>query len=82
MDRHNNLQFTTFDNDNDNDSDENCSDKRGQGGWWFDDRTDSNLNGKNCGAGSCQLNHFGIYWYAFMPSTRSLKITTMSIRPV
>ena len=81
MHRHNDLRFTTLDNDNDNFADENCSPDRGGGGWWFDDCSACHLNGINFGQHIKVVTFQGIYWSEFVKSDSSLKSVTMSIRP-
>ncbi|XP_035697724.1 microfibril-associated glycoprotein 4-like [Branchiostoma floridae] len=83
MDYHNNGQrFSTMDRDNDA-SKIDCSQRYGQGGWWFWSCSYSFLNGRylgNCG-NSCPYGQ-GVMWYHWRGGgTYSLKSVSMKIRP-
>ena len=72
---HNQMQFTTKDNDNDPDSG-NCATIR-KGAWWYNSCHYSNLNGLYLGAD--QSSYTGIQWRSW--HSYSLKKTEMKLRP-
>ncbi|XP_035663840.1 neurotrypsin-like [Branchiostoma floridae] len=80
---HNNGQrFSTVDRDNDALSSVHCSQRHGQGGWWFGHCSNSFLNGRylgNCGS-SCP-SWQGVEWYHWRGPYYSLKSVSMKIRP-
>ncbi|XP_035664243.1 fibrinogen-like protein 1 [Branchiostoma floridae] len=76
--------FSTLDRDNDIDR-LHCSQWHGQAGWWFRGYkcTDSNLNGRylgDCVGYWCQVLE-GMFWYTWRHRIRSLKASSMKIRP-
>ncbi|XP_035670236.1 microfibril-associated glycoprotein 4-like [Branchiostoma floridae] len=77
----NGYRFTTVDRDNDV-WPSHCSQRYGQGGWWFRSCSHSYLNGRylgNCGS-SCSTWQ-GLMWYNWRGSDYSLKSVSMKIRP-
>lgn len=68
MIHHNNMKFSTFDQDNDN-SNRNCADENSSG-WWFNNCYHCNLNGPY---------HGGFYWYPWQRNV--LKFAQIMIRP-
>ena len=77
---HNGMNFSSKDIDNDHYRKGSCSLVRGDGGWWFDKCSNSNLNGRYLGADARDKN--GITWYqAYSDETRSFKMAQMKIRP-
>ncbi|XP_028391583.1 ficolin-1-like isoform X1 [Dendronephthya gigantea] len=77
LDYHNQMQFTTKDNDNDAWS-RNCASYH-KGAWWYKNCFRSNLNGLYVDAG--QINSEGINWYRWKLSYYSFKKSEMKIRP-
>ena len=78
----NGMKFTTMDQDNDEGSGGNCATHHG--GWWYNNCGVSKLNGQNFDDGKADSSWSGILWYSNDWSTdskRSLKTTTMAIRP-
>ncbi|XP_078586198.1 scavenger receptor cysteine-rich domain-containing protein DMBT1-like [Branchiostoma floridae x Branchiostoma japonicum] len=78
----NGQRFSTVDRDNDILSGVHCSQRFGQGGWWFINCRTSALNGGylgNCGR-SCPLGQ-GLVWFPWTGNTYSLKSVSMKIRP-
>ena len=75
LSRHSNKAFTTRDRDNDDDSG-NCAIKR-TGAWWYDDCTDSNLNGRRIQ----QTTWEAIVWHRWK-SNNGLSKSKMKMRPV
>ncbi|XP_078659335.1 scavenger receptor cysteine-rich domain superfamily protein-like [Branchiostoma floridae x Branchiostoma belcheri] len=72
-------KFSTVDRDNDA---SRCSQRFGQGGWWYSWCGYSRLNGRylgNCG-NSCQWGQ-GVMWYGWKGYRYSLKSVSMKIRP-
>ncbi|KAL7739226.1 hypothetical protein ACLKA6_015084 [Drosophila palustris] len=65
---HNNMKFSTFDEDNDN-SERNCADENSSG-WWFNSCYHCNLNGPY---------NAGFYWYPWQRNV--LKFAQVMIRP-
>ncbi|XP_028391352.1 techylectin-5B-like [Dendronephthya gigantea] len=78
LSNHNQMQFTTKDNDNDVWSSGNCATSY-KSGWWFNSCHPSNLNGVYLDAG--QINTIGINWYNWKSSWYSMKKSEMKIRP-
>ncbi|XP_078576489.1 uncharacterized protein LOC144862097 [Branchiostoma floridae x Branchiostoma japonicum] len=77
----NGQRFSTVDRDNDASS-YHCSQRSGQGGWWFRSCGASYLNGRylgNCGS-SCSYRQ-GVMWYHWRGFSYSLKSVSMKIRP-
>ena len=72
---HNQMKFSTKDNDNDPDSN-NCA-TRWKGAWWYYRCHESNLNGLYLGAG--QGSGRGVKWNLWR--SYSMKKTEMKIRP-
>ncbi|XP_078671180.1 microfibril-associated glycoprotein 4-like [Branchiostoma floridae x Branchiostoma belcheri] len=81
--RYNNgMMFSTVDRDNDAINNYHCSQRNGQGGWWFRGCGYSFLNGRylgNCGS-SCPAAK-GVVWFRWRGYSYSLKSVTMKIRP-
>ncbi|XP_078573045.1 fibrinogen-like protein 1 [Branchiostoma floridae x Branchiostoma japonicum] len=78
----NGRRFSTVDRDNDGSSSTHCSQRWGQGGWWFWSCGVSLLNGHylgNCGS-SCAHGQ-GVVWYYRRGNGYSLKSVSMKIRP-
>ncbi|KAI8489059.1 Angiopoietin 4 [Branchiostoma belcheri] len=78
----NGQRFSTVDRDNDGWSIVHCSQRFGQGGWWFGSCSHSNLNGRylgNC-RNSCPFAQ-GVTWYHWRRHTYSLKSVSLKIRP-
>ncbi|XP_078663340.1 angiopoietin-2-like [Branchiostoma floridae x Branchiostoma belcheri] len=74
--------FSTVDRDNDTWSSLHCSQRYGQGGWWFGGCSASFLNGRylrNCG-NSCPAWQ-GVVWWRWRGRHYSLKSVSMKIRP-
>ena len=46
---HNQMSFSTKDVDQDRNSGGSCSNKYGNGGWWYEDCSQININGENAG---------------------------------
>ncbi|XP_053327148.1 fibrinogen-like protein 1-like protein [Spea bombifrons] len=65
---HDNMRFSTHDNDNDRRYNANCADEHG-GGWWYDFCYDAQLNKKN-----------GIHWETLCD--HNCKRSVMMIKPV
>ncbi|XP_066296744.1 angiopoietin-related protein 7-like [Branchiostoma lanceolatum] len=81
MANNNGQRFSTMDRDNDAHS-VHCSQRYGQGGWWFESCSHSNLNGRylgNCGS-SCPSAQ-GVMWFDWGGWSYSLKSVSMKIRP-
>ena len=75
----NGMMFSTNDQDNDKCSC-NCSNKYGNGGWWFYSCFGAHLNSKYCTPSeNCERCH-NINWQSFRNCTHSLKRTEMKIR--
>ena len=72
----NGWSFSTYDRVNDYHG--SCPDVR-QGAWWYRRCSDANLNGRYLGA--TDLSGTGMYWYKWKNSYRSLKASTMMMRP-
>merc|ERR1712226_1299782 len=70
------MKFSTFDNDNDMSKD-NCA-LRFQGAWWYNNCTESNLNGLFLPAGTAMDP--SIHWYGW-EQNRALAFVEMKIRP-
>ncbi|XP_035670239.1 angiopoietin-related protein 2-like [Branchiostoma floridae] len=82
MAHNNGHRFSTLDRDNDAWSIGHCSQRWGQGGWWFPGCSTSVLNGRylgNCG-NSCPWGQ-GVLWYNWRGYSYSLKSVSMKIRP-
>merc|ERR1712226_1640477 len=71
-----NMKFSTFDRDGDL-SNDNCA-IRHIGAWWYNNCTDSNLNGMFLPAGTAADS--SIHWYGW-EQTRALASVEMKIRP-
>ncbi|GFO30438.1 ficolin-1 [Plakobranchus ocellatus] len=71
---HRDMPFSTIDMDNDKDSGGNCA-FACSGAWWYNDCTESNLNGLWKGAGKS-----GMLWYR-VSSYYSLQTSEIKIRP-
>ena len=74
---HNNMKFSTFDNDQDTDE-KHCAEYYHSGGWWFEDCFWANLNGHYQGGPSGF--GLGIHWREFKGIRYSLKTTIMKVR--
>ncbi|XP_045187762.2 techylectin-5A-like [Mercenaria mercenaria] len=72
---HSGMMFTTEDEDNDIAENTNCA-KYYNGGWWFSNCHNANLNGEY---GSTESGH-GIMWYSVTGLTQSLSVTEMKIK--
>ena len=74
----NGMQFSTKDKDNDQWSGGNCaSSSHCHGAWWYDDCSDSNLNGLyRSGLSGNQ----GIHWHHFLNNNNSMKFAQMKLR--
>ena len=73
---HNDMKFSTKDNDNDLLSSYNCAQEK-HGAWWYSDCHDSNLNGlymRNI------QSEKAVTWYSFNGSFLALKFTEMKLR--
>ncbi|XP_019646432.1 PREDICTED: fibroleukin-like [Branchiostoma belcheri] len=82
MKLNNEQMFSTVDRDNDEDREYDCSQERGQGGWWFASCGYTYLNGRylgNCGDSCPWLQ--GIIWGSWKGYFYSLKSGSMKIRP-
>jgi len=82
---HNNMKFSTFDNDNDRYTFGNCASKY-QSGWWFNDCFLSNLNGvykkSTNGWPPCNPNYLCIAWQdKSRYGTYSLESVIMKVKP-
>lgn len=76
FEKHNNIEFSTHDDDNDKDTSINCSRSfGGRGGFWFTDCRSVNINGDNEGE-----KKGGIKFSGLTTETSNLKETTMLIR--
>ncbi|XP_035670248.1 deleted in malignant brain tumors 1 protein-like [Branchiostoma floridae] len=78
----NGQRFSTVDRDNDAYTSGHCSQRWGQGGWWFAACSYSYLNGRylgNCG-NSC-TSWQGVVWYHWRGAGYSLTSVSMKIRP-
>ena len=73
----NGLPFTTYDRDNDSWY-RNCA-EYSHGAWWYKACTNSNLNGNYLG--KSVHSGTGMTWLSWKNSWRSLKESTMMIRP-
>ena len=74
---HNNLTFSTHDQDNDT-WNSNCA-KTFSGAWWYSNCHSSNLNGLYLSGGHASHAN-GVNWYAFKGHYYSLKFTEMKLR--
>ena len=75
---HNGMQFTTKDRDNDQRS-ENCASTSLQGGWWYKNCYNSNLNGRYRYGTS---NWGTMYWHPLAHGKQNaMKFTEMKLRP-
>ena len=78
--QHNGKKFTTKDKDND-DSTSNCA-TNFNGGWWFGDCRNTNLNGKYYNVESIPGgSNDGISWEPWYGLDKSLKTIVMAVRP-
>lgn len=75
---HDNMKFTTKDQDNDN-SKENCAHSY-KGGWWYNACHHSNLNGLYH-KGKHESFADGINWHSWKHYNESLESTEIKIRP-
>ena len=75
---HNNMEFSTYDNDNDAESDGNCAADRGGANWWKD-CGHNNINGKY--GGKADSGYEFMYWWRFN-YINALKSMTLMFRPV
>ncbi|XP_035664240.1 uncharacterized protein LOC118407816 [Branchiostoma floridae] len=81
MGYNNRQRFSTVDRDNDAYSSRDCSQRFGQGGWWFNSCGSSNLNGQNCRPWySCPFLQ-GVVWDDWRGVGYPLKSVSMKIRP-
>ena len=71
------MAFSTRDNDRDQWVGD-CSNIRGNGGWWFNGCGLANLNGINYGENA--KSYDGIIWYFYERDNRSFKSSQMMIR--
>ena len=69
LSHHNNMKFSTEDQDNDRGVNRNCSTRYGKGGWWYNNCYHSNLNGNYN-----ETTDKGVIW------TSSLSFVEMKIR--
>ena len=76
--RHNNMKFSTFDNDQDTDE-KNCASHYHSGGWWFADCHNANLNGQYLN-GTHVTRANGVNWKTFKGHQYSYKTTIMKVR--
>jgi len=81
---HKGSKFSTKDQDNDNYGD-NCAERHGKGGWWYNSCHNSNLNGLYGSRGSSGGKY--VHWYHWKVNgnnkgKESLKKTEMKIRPM
>ena len=74
---HNNMKFSTHDKDNDPDS-RNCANDF-DGGWWFKECVESNLNGLYYHTNRTDRNGKGICWKKWK-EWNSLKKSEMKLR--
>ena len=77
---HNNMKFSTPDQDNDKHNSYDCAGERGA--WWHKTCTQSNLNGLNYGPSESVKSWAGICWQEFGGGSISLKSVQMAIRPM
>eukprot|EP00058_Branchiostoma_floridae_P009832 XP_002595320.1 hypothetical protein BRAFLDRAFT_59778 [Branchiostoma floridae] len=79
LDHHNNMNFSTYDQDNDDHS-SHCALTHGRGGWWYGACDEANLNQpyKVGGGGD---NYHGIEWEHWTSYPYSIKSSVMKIRP-
>lgn len=73
--RHNQMKFSTKDQENDKDSSRDCSNLF-KGAWWYNDCHNSNLNGlyqKSSG-------YSGVHWHHTKNTAYSMKFSRMMIR--
>ena len=78
---HNNMKFSTPDQDNDTGG-QNCA-KTVSGAWWYSNCLASSLNGLNYGPSeSITTTYSSIYWDDFGGASISLKSVQMAIRPM
>ena len=83
---HNNMQFTTYDNDNDKLLHDNCitSQANGQGyfgGFWYKSCTKVTPTNHYCPSSSCGIFRKHIRWMAWHGNDYSLKTVKMMMRP-
>jgi len=77
--RHNNMRFSTKDQDNDL-VPSSCAQQH-NGAWWYDQCYLSNLNGDYLRGYHPTTNAGGVHWASFRGYNYSLKRTEMKIRP-
>ena len=73
---HNNMSFTTYDNDHDYYGGRNCAEEF-RAGWWYKSCYKANLNGAYLGG---QTNNKGASWTQFKGERYSLKTIIMSVQ--
>ncbi|XP_053404923.1 fibrinogen-like protein 1 [Mercenaria mercenaria] len=76
---HDQMEFTTRDADNDKYEGGNCA-SDWDGGWWFNNCFDSNLNGLYQGQSKCETEWKCIVWNTWKGAHRSMKFTEMKFR--
>ncbi|CAF1147043.1 unnamed protein product [Rotaria sp. Silwood1] len=79
LSNHNNMQFSTKDQDNDP-STGSCA-QLYNGAWWYNDCHSSNLNGEYLRGNHPTIYAAGVNWLSFRGYNYSLKSTEMKIRP-
>ncbi|GBN03008.1 Techylectin-5A [Araneus ventricosus] len=77
--QHNNMNFSTKDQDNDMHDEKNCGFNY-KAGWWFNHCYSSQLNGLHR-RGLHERRAGGVHWFSFSTFTESLATTEIKIRP-